>query len=89
MLERKWKEQGVRYGDFDEIGKDVTEELQAAYTEERLTKLTEALLKKDKSEPVPARKSYTVTEDMLEDPEWTVRYAHLEQMDPKESDLLF
>ncbi|KEZ50620.1 MULTISPECIES: conserved virulence factor C family protein [Metabacillus] len=87
VLERKWKEQGVRYGDFDEIGKDVTEELQAAYTEERLTKLTEALLKKDKSEPVPSRKSYTVTEDMLEDPEWTVRYAHLEQMDPKESDL--
>ncbi|MGP1908106.1 conserved virulence factor C family protein [Metabacillus sp. JX24] len=87
VLERKWKEQGVRYGDFDEIGKDVTEELQAAYTDERLTKLTEALLKKDKSEPVPSRKSYTVTEDMLEDPEWTVRYAHLEQMDPKESDL--
>lgn len=87
VLERKWKEQGVRYGDFDEIGKDVTEELQAAYTDERLTKLTEALLKKDKSDPVPARKSYKVTEDMLEDPEWTVRYAHLEQMDPKESDL--
>jgi hypothetical protein len=87
VLERKWKEQGVRYGDFDEIGKDVVEELSAAYSDERLTKMTEALLQKEKSEPVPARKSYDVTLEMLDDPEWTVRYAHLEQMNPKESDL--
>ncbi|MCM3596838.1 conserved virulence factor C family protein [Metabacillus idriensis] len=87
VLERKWKEQGVRYGDFDEIGKDVVEELQAAYSDERLTKMTEALLQKDKAEPVPARKSYEVTPEMLEDPDWTVRFAHLEQMNPKESDL--
>ncbi|WHZ56206.1 conserved virulence factor C family protein [Metabacillus hrfriensis] len=87
VLERKWKEQGVRYGDFDEIGKDVVEELQAAYSDERLTKMTEALLQKDKSEPVPARKSYEVTSEMLNEPDWTVRYAHLEQMNPKESDL--
>ncbi|WP_191565358.1 conserved virulence factor C family protein [Metabacillus idriensis] len=87
VLERKWKEQGVRYGDFDEIGKDVVEELSAAYSDERLAKMTEALLQKDKSEPVPARKSYEVTLDMLDDPDWTVRYAHLEQMKPKESDL--
>jgi HEAT repeat protein len=49
--------------------------------------MTEALLQKDKSEPVPARKSYEVTTEMLNEPDWTVRYAHLEQMNPKESDL--
>lgn len=89
VLERSWKEQGVRFGDFSEIGRDVTEELQAAYDEERLQKLTEAVASHNKETEKQAvqRKSYKVTLDMLDDEDWQKRYAHLEQMDPKEEDI--
>lgn len=89
VLERSWKERGVRFGDFSEIGRDVTEELQAAYDEERLRKLTEAAASHNKGTEKQAvqRKSYKVTLDMLDDEDWQKRYAHLEQMDPKEEDI--
>ncbi|MFN2745673.1 MULTISPECIES: conserved virulence factor C family protein [Bacillus] len=89
VLERSWKEQGVRFGDFSEIGREVTEELQAAYDEERLRKLTEAVASQDKGSERQSlqRKSYQVTPDMLDDEDWQKRYAHLEQMDPKKEDI--
>lgn len=36
VMVRRWKELGVRYGDFDQIGQEVLEELMAAYTTDRL-----------------------------------------------------
>ena len=39
FLLRKWADQGVRYGEFDEIGQEVVEELIAAYPSERLEEL--------------------------------------------------
>ena len=35
VKERKWVEQSTRYGNFEEIGKEVVEEIVAAYSEER------------------------------------------------------
>ncbi|MEC3618436.1 conserved virulence factor C family protein [Bacillus subtilis] len=88
VFERAWKEQGVRFGDFDEIGHDVTEELQAAYSDERLKRLTEAAAQgKGEAKQTVQRKTYKVTLDMLDDEDWKKRYAHLEQMDPKEEDI--
>ncbi|MCY8824599.1 conserved virulence factor C family protein [Bacillus atrophaeus] len=88
VFERTWKEQGVRFGDFTEIGHDVTEELQAAYSDERLQRLTEAAAEgKDEEKQAVQRKSYRVTLEMLDDEDWKQRYAHLEQMDPKEEDI--
>ncbi|PJH94037.1 conserved virulence factor C family protein [Bacillus sp. SN1] len=88
VFERAWKEQGVRFGDFNEIGHDVTEELQAAYSDERLKRLTEAAAQgKGEAKQAVQRKSYKVTLDMLDDEDWKKRYAHLEQMDPKEEDI--
>ncbi|NPC92724.1 virulence factor [Bacillus sp. WMMC1349] len=86
VSERSWKEQGVRFGDFTEIGRDVTEELQAAYDENRLQRLAESVAQENKSSTLP-RKSYKVTLDMLDEENWQKRYAHLEQMDPKEEDI--
>ncbi len=43
--------------------------------------------KKEGGKVVQPRKTYKVTEEMLEDNDWSVRYAHLEQMDPTEADL--
>ncbi|MDQ0928117.1 hypothetical protein QFZ25_002177 [Bacillus atrophaeus] len=88
VFERTWKEQGVRFGDFTEIGHDVTEELQAAYSDERLQRLTEAAAEgKGEEKQAVQRKSYRVTLEMLDDEDWKQRYAHLEQMDPKEEDI--
>ena len=41
ILERKWVEVGVRYGNFEQVGHDVVEELTASYPESRLQQLIE------------------------------------------------
>ncbi|MED4532109.1 conserved virulence factor C family protein [Metabacillus fastidiosus] len=89
VLERKWKEQGVRYGEFADIGKEVVDEINAAYSEDRLNRLLKAVVSKDTEQIQQAKKSYPVTLDMLDDPDWTVRFAHLEQMEPTKDDLEF
>src|SRR5690606_21523469 len=87
VLEREWKEQGVRYGNHDEIGKEVVDELAAAYTKERLDRIVNQISEQTSSTTIPKRKSYKVTLEMLDDPDWTKRYASLEQMDPEEEDI--
>ncbi|ALC81350.1 MULTISPECIES: conserved virulence factor C family protein [Bacillus] len=87
VLDRSWKEQGVRYGDFSDIGTDVVEELQAAYSDERLTQLAEAASSETPESKQPKRKSYKVTVGMMEEKDWKARYAHLDQMNPTSSDL--
>ncbi|WP_210608399.1 conserved virulence factor C family protein [Priestia flexa] len=88
VLERKWKEQGVRYGELQAIGEDVVEELSAAYPEERLNRLVQLAKQEESGEQVvKPREAYKVTQEMLDEEEWTVRYAHLEQMNPTEEDL--
>jgi hypothetical protein len=85
VMEREWKEQGIRYGGMEGIGKEVVEEISAAYSEERLNRLVTNA--HSNGGTVPHRKSYQVTLDMLDEDEWTKRYAHLEQMNPTEADL--
>jgi hypothetical protein len=87
VLERQWKEHGVRYGDLADIGKDVVEELSAAYADERLQRLVKTASELDHKTNTPVRKSYKVTLDMLDNEDWSVRFAHLDQMDPTEDDL--
>ncbi|WP_040208511.1 conserved virulence factor C family protein [Neobacillus jeddahensis] len=82
ILLRKWHNQGVRYGDFEQIGQEVVEELIAAYPKERL----EALVKKAQtiettSGPKTIRARKKATMDDLMNPDWQVRYQLLEQMD--------
>ncbi|MFC4077428.1 conserved virulence factor C family protein [Salinithrix halophila] len=88
VLERKWEDQGVRYGDLEEVGEEVVQEVAAAYPNERLNQLVRQALQQGQGEPVPERKrSYKVTLDMLEEPDWKKRYAALEQMNPTLDDL--
>lgn len=88
VLERKWKEQGVRYGELEEIGQEVVEEISAAYPEERLHRLVKtAKDEKEGTVTIQPRSSYKVTTDMLDEEDWQKRYAHLEQMNPTEEDL--
>lgn len=89
IMERKWVEQGVRYGDLREIGEEVASEVDAAYPQDRLEELVEQALQLQVGEE-PVREERTrqeVTLEMLDEPDWQKRYAALEKMEPTESDL--
>jgi hypothetical protein len=87
VLDRKWVEKGVRYGTFEEIGEEIVEELSAAYPPERLERMVQ-MFKSGEQAKTQKRVSFKVTEEMLDDPDWTKRYAALEQMDePTEADI--
>ncbi|MGG5253886.1 conserved virulence factor C family protein [Neobacillus sp. SM06] len=83
ILLRKWQDQGVRYGEFDQIGRDVVEELIAAYPMERLEELVnKARLEREPStEETPVKKRQKPTVKDFDHPEWQTRYQLLEQMD--------
>lgn len=89
ILLRKWADQGVRYGDMDQVGKDVVEELIAAYPEDRLEAIVSRAVQAEtatKTKPVLARNKVTL--EALSNPDWQVRYQLLEQMeDPELEDL--
>ncbi|MGC5324710.1 virulence factor [Brevibacillus sp. SYSU BS000544] len=90
ILERKWIEQGVRYGEVKEIAEEVAQEIEAAYDQERLHALVEAALQSGEA-PVPqaAEKKArpVVTLEMFDQPDWQKRYALLEQMEPTEEQI--
>lgn len=88
IMERKWVEQGARYGKMNEIGENVAEEINAAYDEDRLQNLiTRAFHQEDTEESSVAKETINVTKEMLDDPDWKKRYAALDKMDPAFEDL--
>ncbi|CRK83845.1 conserved virulence factor C family protein [Neobacillus massiliamazoniensis] len=85
ILLRKWQNQGVRYGEFDQIGQDVVDEIIAAYPIDRLEKLVEkAQLKETIQEAKTNRARKKIALENLNHPDWHVRYMLLEQMDDPE-----
>jgi hypothetical protein len=85
ILLRRWDQKGVRYGDFDQIGQEVVEELIAAYPAERLEDLvSRARVKETAAKPKPIRERKKVTLESLDNPDWQIRYQLLEQMDDPE-----
>ncbi|WP_408006199.1 conserved virulence factor C family protein [Pseudalkalibacillus sp. A8] len=88
VMERQWVEQSARYGDMEAVGKEVAEEINAAYDKERLKRLKEQAFEQNKTSDIHHKKeSYKVTMKMMEQPDWKDRYAALDQMDPTEEDL--
>lgn len=90
VMERKWVEQGIRYGTFEEIGEQVVEELLAAYPDERL----ESIFNQARNSTVEAienqlkaKEKKEISPEMLEEPDWKKRYALLEQLEPEEKDI--
>lgn len=85
ILLRKWQNQGVRYGDIDQVGQEVVEELIAAYPMERLNELVKNAQSKEAApdkKTKRARKKVTIED--LNNPDWRIRYQLLEQMDDPE-----
>jgi hypothetical protein len=89
VLLRKWKDYGVRYGDMDEIGVEVKEELIAAYPTNRLESLVEAAQTPQSKKEMPVKRNkIKLTEEVLSDEDWEKRYQALEQMeDPTVEDI--
>lgn len=89
ILLRKWQDFGVRYGEFDQIGNEVVEELTAAYPQSRLEELVKAAQAGGSSiQARQPRQRHKITVGDLENPDWRVRYQKLEQMpDPELKDL--
>ncbi|WP_340371565.1 conserved virulence factor C family protein [Peribacillus sp. FSL E2-0218] len=89
VLLRKWKDYGIRYGDMEDIVKEVSDELIAAYPEERIKQLAAAAdLLTDKKEAFVKRPKIKLTAEMLNDESWEKRYQALEQMeDPTVDDI--
>ncbi|KMY54553.1 virulence factor [Bacillus sp. FJAT-27231] len=88
VLQRKWEDFGIRYGDLEEIGKETLEEIVAAYPQERLEALAAAGAE-GKSAAETKRRGLKLTIPMWEaEEDWRRRYQWLEQMeDPTEEDL--
>ena len=85
ILLRRWDQQGVRYGEFDQIAQEVVEELIAAYPNERLEDLvSNAQTKESANKQKPLRERKKVTLESLDNPDWQIRYQLLEQMDDPE-----
>ncbi len=82
ILLRKWKEYGIRYGDMEQVGHDVVEEILAAYPKERLNSIIEAETSNhaEKEAKVQLKRIKLRKED-LDKPDWRERYRLLEQMD--------
>ncbi len=89
VASRKWQEVGVRYGEFDEIGQAVQEELMAAYPEERIASLAEAAKNSESTEAnITKREKIKLTFQDLEHEDWKIRYQRLEQSeDPTVDDI--
>ncbi len=89
VLLRKWKDFGVRYGELEQIGKEVADELGAAYPSERLQQLIEHAQDPTASgETREAKKLIKLFPKDLDHPDWKMRYQMLEQMeDPTVEDI--
>lgn len=80
IMERKWVEQDVRYGDLDTVGNEVVEELSAVYDDERLESLVKQAFSSE--EPETPYETEDIPIEVLDDPDWRVRYAALDRLDP-------
>jgi hypothetical protein len=87
VLARKWVDKGVRYGDLEDIAKEVADELSAAYSQDRLNGLVQIATEAEGGQANQNERFIHVTMKMLNKEDWRDRYAVLERMDPKEKDI--
>jgi len=85
LLERKWVDFGVRYGEKEDIAKEIVEEINAAYPEERVAQIIEGASKKN---TVTLEREKVTLEQYLAAEDWQKRYQLLDQLpDPEVDDL--
>ncbi|CAM3035455.1 conserved virulence factor C family protein [Paenibacillus sediminis] len=86
IKERKLVDYGVRYGELADIAREVEQELEAAFPEERLKKITQQAIAHGASneEFIEERRELSDDElaERLQSDDWRIRYAALEMMKP-------
>ncbi|AJD91240.1 hypothetical protein JMA_19230 [Jeotgalibacillus malaysiensis] len=88
VLQRKWKDFGIRYGDLDKIAQEVTDEILASYPSSRVQAIVEAA-REAGDHPVQSRDLKKVSAEMLKSCDtWQERYQLLEQIpEPEVNDI--
>lgn len=85
LLERKWVDFGVRYGEKEEIAQEIIEEINATYPEDRVAQIIEGASKKN---TVTLEREKVTLEQFLAAEDWQKRYQLLDQLpDPETDDL--
>ncbi|MBM7699093.1 conserved virulence factor C family protein [Kurthia huakuii] len=84
IMQRKWVDYGVRYGNKDEVGASLVQELEAAFPNSRIAELVEA---SQENRTVPtAKRKITLEEFQVDD--WEKRFQLLDQIpDPEIEDI--
>jgi len=81
LMERKWKDEGARYGDLREVGEVVVREISAVYDEKKLKELVERAYHPDLHEEVEATgKELGELVQAFESPKWEERFAALKEL---------
>nr|WP_027963634.1 conserved virulence factor C family protein [Halalkalibacillus halophilus] len=88
LEERKWTEQDVRYGEMEEVGQVVVDEIEATYNDTRLSTLVKLAQSGEKAGQQSGKVQEKLTFEKLELDNWKERYAALDRMpDPTLDDL--
>ncbi|MFD1020648.1 conserved virulence factor C family protein [Thalassobacillus hwangdonensis] len=87
VMERQWVEQDARYGNMEDIGAEVHEEIEATYDADRLDNLVKQAFEGDTTDKNEPQERKSISMETLDDPDWKVRYAALDRMNPAFEDL--
>ena len=77
IFQRKWADYGVRYGEKEEIGKSIVEEIEAAYPDDRLESLTSKTESNESAGKIDKRR---VSLEEFDAPDWETRFQLLGQL---------
>ncbi|MFN2498966.1 MAG: virulence factor [Pyrinomonadaceae bacterium] len=81
LMERKWKDEGLRYGELREVGAAVVREISAVYDEKKLKELVERAYHPDLHEKVEASlEELGELVRAFESPRWEERFAALKEL---------
>lgn len=88
VMERRWKDLGNRYGELNQVGLTIVDEILASYSNERLKTLVELVMNPQSEQSSHPTSKGTVTVFDLDEQDWQIRYQRFEQMaDPQLTDL--
>ncbi|WP_225998935.1 virulence factor [Paenibacillus sp. BJ-4] len=86
IKERKLSDYGVRYGELPDIAREVEQELEAAFPQERLEQIIQQAIAHgtDNNEFVEERREWSDAEleQALQHEDWRTRYAALDRLEP-------
>ncbi|OAB36925.1 virulence factor [Paenibacillus macquariensis subsp. defensor] len=93
IKERKLSDYGVRYGELEDIAREVEQELEAAYPPERLEKVIQQAIAHGVSDEEFMEKRTELSdqelEEALQNTDWRIRYAAFDGMNPSTERIRF